>query len=259
MKIVVLVKRVPDTASAFEVNSAGTGVSTDRLKYIMSPYDEHAVQEAVNIKASSADCEVVILTLGDEGSREILLPALAMGADRAVFVTGAGVELLGQRGVAEALAAAIKIESPDLVFAGKQAVDDDASQVAERIAEILEWPHASVITQFALQGDQAVVEREVEGGHLTLSIPLPAIFTAQKGLNKPEYPKLPNIMKAKKKPVEEKTLESLGLSPATLSSRVAVESMALPRQERLARLIEGNATVQVAELVRILKEDEKAL
>jgi electron transfer flavoprotein beta subunit len=146
-----------------------------------------------------------------------------------------------------------------LVFAGKQAADDDASQVAERVAELLEWPHASVITQFKLDGSNAVVEREVEGGNLTLSIPLPAIFTAQKGLNKPEYPKLPNIMKAKKKPVDEKTLESLGLSAATLANRVTVESMALPRQERLAKLIDGDAAGQVAELVRILKEDEKAL
>jgi len=257
MKIVVLVKRVPDTASAFEVNAAGTGVSTDRLKFIMSPYDEHAVQEAVNIKAAS-DCEVVVITLGDEGAKEILLPALAMGADRAVFITGPGVESLGSRGVAEALAKVIADEGPDLVFAGKQAVDDDASQVAERVAELLEWPHASVITRFSLDGGTAVVEREVEGGNLTLSIPLPAIFTAQKGLNKPEYPKLPNIMKAKKKPVDEKTLESLGLSAATLANRVTVESMALPRQERLARLIDGDAAGQVAELVRILKEDEKA-
>lgn len=258
MKIVVLVKRVPDTASAFEVNAAGNGVATERLKYIMGPYDEHAVQEAVNIKAAT-DCEVVVLTLGDEGSREILLPALAMGADRAVFITGGGVESLGQRGVAEALAAAIKAEAPDIVFAGKQAVDDDGSQVPERVAELLGWSHASVITRFALDGSKAVVDREVEGGHLTLEVPLPAVFTAQKGLNKPEYPKLPNIMKAKKKPVEDKSLEALGLSPAALSSHVVVESMTLPRQERLARLIDGDAAAQVAELVRILKEDEKAL
>jgi len=258
MKIVVLVKRVPDTASAFEVNEAGTGVSTERLKYIMSPYDEHAVQEAVNVKAAAGG-EVVVISLGGAETSEILRTALAMGADSAVLVTGEGVESLGSRGVAEALAAAIKEQAPDLVFAGKQAVDDDASQVPERIAEILGWSHASVITRFSLNGSVANVDREVEGGQLTLDVPLPAIFTAQKGINKPEYPKLPNIMKAKKKPLAEKSLADLGLNAADLASKVAVASMSLPRQERLAKLIDGEPGAQVAELIRILKEDEKAL
>lgn len=258
MKIVVLVKRVPDTASTFEVDDAGTGVATDRLKYILSPYDEFAVQEAVNLKASSGG-EVTVMTLGSSDSSEVLRTALAMGADTAVLVTGDGVDALGSRGVAEALAAAITTEGAEIVFAGKQAVDDDASQVPERIAEILEWSHASVITRFSLDGATASVDREVEGGHLTLEIPLPAVFTTQKGINKPEYPKLPNIMKAKKKPLAEKTLADLGLDPAALASKVAVDGMSLPRQERLNKLIEGEAGEQVAELVRILKEDEKAL
>ena len=258
MKIVVLVKRVPDTASAFEVNETGDGVSTDRLKYVMSPYDEHAVQEAVNLKAAGGG-DVAVMTLGGEASKEILRTALAMGADSAVLVTGDGIAALGLRGVSEALAAAIKAEAPDLVFAGKQAADDDASQVPERVAELLGWSHASAITRFSLNGTMANVDREVEGGHLTLDVPLPAVFTAQKGLNKPEYPKLPNIMKAKKKPLAEKTLADLGLSAAELASKVAVDGMSLPRQERLNKLIDGESDVQVAELVRILKEDEKAL
>lgn len=258
MKLVVLVKRVPDTASTFEVNSAGTGVVTDRLKYIMSPYDEHAVQEAVNLKASSGG-EVVVMTLGDDGSKEILRTALAMGADSAVLISGEGIESLGLRGTAEALAAAIRAQGADLVLAGKQAVDDDASQVPERVAELLDWPHASAITRLALNDRQAEVDREVEGGHLTLELPLPAVFTTQKGINKPEYPKLPNIMKAKKKPLDTLTLPGLGLALEALENKAEVESMRLPRQERLNNLIAGDPGAQVAELVRILKEDEKAL
>ena len=258
MKIVVLVKRVPDTTSAFEINEAGDGIWTDRLKYVMSPYDEHAVQEAVNLKAANG-ADVVVMALGVEACSEILRTALAMGADSAVLITGEGIEALGSRGVSEALAAAIRAEAPDLVFAGKQAVDDDASQVPERIAELLEWPHASAITRFALEGNVASVDREIEGGHLALELPLPAVFTAQKGLNKPDYPKLPNIMKAKKKPLDIRTLADLGLSAAELAGGTAVESMRLPRQERLLKLIGGSPVDQVAELVRILKEDEKAL
>lgn len=258
MKLVVLVKRVPDTASTFEVNSAGTGVVTDRLKFIMSPYDEHAVQEAVNLKATTG-AEVVVMTLGDDGSKETLRTALAMGADAAVLISDAGSASLGLRGTAEALAAAIRTQNADLVLAGKQAVDDDASQVPERIAELLDWPHASAITRLALTDGGAEVDREVEGGQLTLEMPLPAVFTTQKGINKPEYPKLPNIMKAKKKPLEERTLADLGLAAPELENRVTIDRMRLPRQERLNRLIAGDPAAQVAELVRVLKEDEKAL
>jgi len=251
-------KRVPDTASVFQIDGAGTGIDTGRLKYVISPYDEHAIQEAVNIKAASGG-EVVVLTLGSPDDREKLLTALAMGADRAVLITGAGTESLGHRGIAEALAAAVGEEAPDIVFAGKQAVDDDGSQIPERVAELLGWSHASVITRFVLNGATATVDREIEGGQLTLEVPLPAVFTAEKGINKPEYPKLPNIMKAKKKPVDEKSLESLGLSPDGLASGVAVTAMRLPRQERLKTLLEGDGPAQVAALVRILKEEEKAL
>lgn len=258
MKIVVLIKRVPDTASVFQINESGDGVDTSRLKYVMSPYDEHAVQEAVNVK-NAAGGEVVAVTLGSPDDKEKLLTALAMGADRAVLITGDGTAKLGHRGIAEALAAVVRAEAPDIVFAGKQAVDDDGSQIPERIAELLEWSHASVITRFALEGTTATVDREIEGGQLTLEVPLPAVFTTEKGINKPEYPKLPNIMKAKKKPLDEKSLADLGLDPGALLGHVDVTAMSLPRQERLNKVLKGDAAAQVAELVRVLKEDEKAL
>jgi electron transfer flavoprotein beta subunit len=258
VKIVVLIKRVPDTASVFQINDAQDGIDTSRLKFVLGPYDEHAVQEAVNLKAAN-DGEIVVVTLGSTEVKDKLLTALAMGADRAVLVTGDGVDSLGHRGIAEALATVVREESADIVFAGKQAVDDDGSQIPERVAELLGWSHASVITRFSLEGATATVDREIEGGQLTLAVPLPAIFTTEKGINKPAYPKLPNIMKAKKKPMDEKTLDSLGFSAADLCNKVAVTKMSLPRQERLTKILEGDGTAQVAELVRILKEDEKAL
>ncbi|MBX3179088.1 MAG: electron transfer flavoprotein subunit beta/FixA family protein [Candidatus Hydrogenedentes bacterium] len=258
MKIAVLVKRVPDTASAFELNAAGTGIVTDRLKYIMSPYDEHAVQEAINLQAATG-ATVVAVSLGDEGAKDILRTALAMGADSAVLVRGEGVDALGPRGISEAIAATLRRIEPDLVFAGRQAVDGDGAQIPERVAELLGWPHASSITRFTLDGATASVDREVEGGHFVLELPLPAVFTTEKGINKPEYPKLPNIMKAKKKPLEEWTLADLGLSPGELAGRVAVESMRLPRQERLGRMMAGDAPAQVAALVHALRDDEKVL
>ena len=201
----------------------------------------------------------MVISLGPPEDKEKLLTALAMGADRAVLVTDDNIATLGHRGIAEALAAVVREEAADVVFAGKQAVDDDGSQVPERVAELLGWSHASVVTRFALEGTTATVDREIEGGLLTLEVPLPAVFTTEKGINKPDYPKLPNIMKAKKKPMDEKSLVSLGLFADALASKVTVAQMSLPRQERLNKILEGDSKSQVAELVRVLKEEEKAL
>ena len=156
-------------------------------------------------------------------------------------------------------ALALKGLSPDIVFTGKQAVDDDASQVGERVAELLDLPHASVITRFELSGATATVDREVEGGHYTLEIPLPAVFTAQKALNTPRYPTLPNIMKAKKKEIKEVSLSALGVSSGDAASELVVESLSLPRQKRLGKVLEGEPLQQVQELVKILREQEKVL
>ena len=149
--------------------------------------------------------------------------------------------------------------SPDIVFAGKQAVDDDGSQVPERVAELLELPHSSVVAKFDLGDGSATVEREVEGGNYVLEVPLPAVFAIQKGINQPRYPSLPNIMKAKKKEIAEMSLGDLGLSADDVASQFEVESMELPRQERLGKILEGTNEERVAELVRTLREEEKVL
>lgn len=258
MKIAVLVKRVPDTASVFSIAGDGKSVELGGLKFVMSPYDEYAVEEAIQLKESNG-AEVVILSAGPPETKETIRGGLAMGADSGFLVTGDGLEGLTSRGVARVLAAAVKRLSPDLVLAGKQAVDDDAAQTPERVAELLDLPHASVITRFELEEGCAVVDREIEGGHYTLEVPLPAVFTTQKGINTPRYPTLPNIMKAKKKTIEEVSPADLGLSVEDLASDMGVEGMSLPRQERRCLVLEGETQAQAQELVRILRDEEKVL
>jgi len=259
MKIAVLMKRVPDTASVFKISPDNKSVETGNLKYVMSPYDEHAMEEAILTKEAGKADEVVVVTLGKEGAQETIRTALAMGADRAVFVKDDAAETANSRGVALALAAALKSESPNIVFAGKQAVDDDASQVPERVAEILEIPHASVVTKFSVDGSTATVDREIEGGHITMETPLPALFTIQKGINSPRYPTLPNIMKAKKKEIKEVSLSDLGLSADDITSGMEVEELGLPRQDRRNLIIEGDTGERVTQLLSMLRDEEKVL
>ena len=259
MKIAVLMKRVPDTASTFKIGADEKSVDTNNLKYVMSPYDEHAIEEALATREAGLAEEVIVVTMGPDGTQETIRTSLAMGADRALFVKDDGVSGYSSRGIAQALAAVLKTESPELIFAGKQAVDDDASQVPERVAELLEIPHVSIVTSFALEGDVATVEREIEGGSYTIEVPLPALFTTQKGINTPRYPTLPNIMKAKKKEIKEFSLGDLGLSAEELASGIQVESMSLPRQDRLNKILEGETGERVQQLLSILREEEKVL
>jgi electron transfer flavoprotein beta subunit len=258
VKVVVLIKRVPDTASELQVAADGKSVATEGLKFVMSPYDEHAVELAMKLKESNG-AEVVVLSAGPPEAKEILRAALAMGADSGILVdTGQSGELTG-RGVARLLASALAGLGADLVVAGKQAVDDDAAQVPERVAELMGISHTSVITRFELNGTTASIDREVEGGQYTLEVPLPALFTTQKGINTPRYPTLPNIMKAKKKEIREIPAAQFGLAADSLSAQLTTESMTLPRQQRLCRVIEGDSEQRVKELVRVLHMDEKVL
>jgi len=259
MVIAVLVKRVPDTASVFKIASDGKSVEAGNLKYVISPYDEHAIEEAIKLKEAK-EAEVVIVSAGGDETKETIRTALAMGADYAVLVKDDALNGATPRGTAKALAGAVKTLNADIVFAGKQAVDDDASQVPERVAELLDMPHASVVSKFDLGDGSAAIEREVEGGNFTLEVPLPAVFAIQKGINQPRYPSLPNIMKAKKKEIKELSLGDIGVSADDVAPGIEIESMHLPRQERLQKVIEGDSdAAKVSELVKILREDEKVL
>jgi electron transfer flavoprotein beta subunit len=258
MRIVVLIKSVFDTASVLKVSEDNKSVTTENPKYIMSPYDEYALEEAVQTKESVSG-EVVVVSMGDEDTKKILRSALAAGGDRAVLVRDHAVAGLTGRGTAKVLAAVVRSLAPDIVFAGKQAVDDDASQVPERVAELLDISHASVVTRFELGDGRATVDREIEGGHHTLELPLPALVTIQKGINTPRYPTYPDIMKAKRKEIKEMTLADLDLPEEELISGLTVEAMSLPRQERLAKLLDGDVESQVKQLLSLLGEQEKVL
>ena len=256
MKIAVLVKRVPDTASSFRIAEDGKSVDTSDLKYIMSPYDEYAVSEAVKLKETH-QAELVIVCYGPREAAEVIRTALAMGADSGLHIVAGNADGLSSKVASRVLAAALKPLQADLILAGKQATDDDASQVPERVAELLAIPHASVIASIEVNGAQAVVNREIEGGYYVLEVSLPALFTVQKTATPPKYPTLPNIMKAKKKPIEETSAGALGLTPADLEPGITTEVLSLPRQERLGQILEGDTAVKVSELVRTLREHEK--
>jgi electron transfer flavoprotein beta subunit len=258
MKIAVLIKRVPDTASVIKIGGDNKSIVTDNLKYVLSPYDEHAVEEAVKIKESS-EAEVVVVSAGGEENKETIRVALAMGADRGILVKDEALNSASSKGISKALAAAVKTETPDLVFAGKQAVDDDAAQVPERVGEILGLPHVSVITRLELKDKTAVVDRDVEGGKYTIEVELPTLFTMEKAINTPRYPALPNIMKAKKKEIKEVDLSGLGLLADDVKAGISIEGLSTPKQERKNKMLEGDKQQVVQELIRILKEDEKVL
>ncbi|MCX5571393.1 electron transfer flavoprotein subunit beta/FixA family protein [Kaistia nematophila] len=210
MKILVPVKRVVDTNVKIRVKADGTGVDLANVKMSMNPFDEIAVEEALRIKEAGKATEVVVVSIGSDKSAETLRTGLAMGADRAILVKtdAASVEPLA---VAKLLKAVIAAEEPSLVVLGKQAIDDDSNQTGQMLAALLGWPQATFASKVVLGDGSVDVTREVDGGLETLRLKLPAIVTTDLRLNEPRYASLPNIMKAKKKPLDETTPETLGV------------------------------------------------
>jgi len=213
MKVLVTVKRVIDYNVKARVKSDQTGVDLANVKMSMNPFDEIAVEEAVRLKEKGAATEVVAVSVGPTQAQETLRTSLAMGADRAVLVD-AGTADLEPLAVAKVLAAVIGEEKPDLVIMGKQAIDGDNAATGQMLAAILGWPQATFASAVELSAGKAKVTREVDGGLQTLEIDLPGIVTADLRLNEPRYASLPNIMKAKKKPLDVKELGSLGVDTA---------------------------------------------
>jgi electron transfer flavoprotein beta subunit len=259
MKILVMVKQVPDTATQVKIGSDGKQIDTTGITWIVSPYDEFAVEEALRIKEKRGQGEVVAVTLGPDRAKEALRSALAMGCDRAIHVNDPALAAADTLVMARALAAVIKQEAPQLVLCGRQAIDDDMGAVGAQLAEILGWPCASWIMEEAVDGDAKSVRvgRQVEGGLEVFELPLPAVLSAQKGMNEPRYPTLKGIMGAKKKEIKDVKAADLGL--ASVTSELSVAKLeALPARPP-GRVIQGETKDAVKELVRALREDAKAI
>jgi electron transfer flavoprotein beta subunit len=221
MKLVVPVKRVVDANVKVRVKSDGTGVELANVKMAMNPFDEIAVEEALRLKEAGVATEVVAVSCGTQACQETLRTALALGADRAILVeTDAELQPLA---VAKLLKAIVAKESPQLVVMGKQAIDDDNNQTGQMLAALLGWPQATFASKVKVEGGGAQVTREVDGGLETVSIKLPAVVTTDLRLNEPRYVTLPNIMKAKKKPLETLKPDALGVDVAPRLATLKVE------------------------------------
>jgi electron transfer flavoprotein beta subunit len=249
MKVLVPVKRVVDFNVKVRVKSDHTGVDVANVKMSMNPFDEIAIEEAVRLKEKGAATEVVAISCGVAQCQETLRTALAIGADRGVLVQ-TDVELQ-PLAVAKLLAAIARKEAPQLVILGKQAIDDDANQTGQMLAALLDWPQATNASKIDIQGDRAQVTREVDGGLETVSLALPAVITTDLRLNEPRYVTLPNIMKAKKKPMETVSPADLGVDPAPRLKTLKVS-------EPAARSA-GVIVPDVAALVDKLKNEAKVV
>jgi electron transfer flavoprotein beta subunit len=259
MKIVVCIKQVPDTATQVKIAGGGKAIETAGITWIVSPYDEFAVEEALRIKEKRGQGEVVAVSLGPDRVKEALRSALAMGADRAIHLNDPAWAEADTLTTARALAGAIKQEDPALVLCGRQAIDDDMGAVGAQLAEVLGWPCASWIMEEAVDADAKTIRvgRQVEGGLEVFDLPLPAVVSAQKGLNEPRYPTLKGIMGAKRKEVKDLKAGDVGLGadPPQLSL-LGLEALP-PRPP--GRIIPGDVPTAVKELVRSLREDAKAI
>jgi electron transfer flavoprotein beta subunit len=243
-KIMVCIKRVVDYNVRIRVKPDGSGVMLDGVKMSVNPFDEIALEEALRIKERGSNVEVLAVSIGVADTQQQLRTALAMGADRAILVqTDAAVEPLT---AAQTFLALAKKESPDLILLGKQAIDDDANQTGQMLAAIWDRPQATYASKIEIAGDKASVTREVDAGLETIEIDLPAVVTVDLRLNEPRYVKLPDIMKAKKKPLDVTSLEALGINAAALLKTLKTEP---PAQRQ-----KGVMVKDVAELVGVLKK-----
>src|SRR5436305_7131466 len=220
MKVLVSVKRVVDFNVKVRVKADGTGVETANVKMSMNPFDEIAVEAAVRLKEAGAATEIVVVSCGVQACQETLRTALAIGADRAILVET--TEELQPLAVAKLLKVIVQKESPQLVILGKQAIDDDANQVGQMLAALLRWSQATFASKVVIAEGKASVTREIDGGLETVEVKLPAVITTDLRLNEPRYATLPNIMKAKKKPLETLKAEALGVDITPRLSTLSV-------------------------------------
>lgn len=249
MKIFVCMKRVPDTEARIRIAEGHVAIDPTGIKYVISPYDEFALELALRIKESKGEGEVVVVTVGEAPAAEQLRAALAMGADRAILLKGQPT--LDGLATARALAAELKDAAPDLILTGVKAADDDQQQVGPMLAELLDLPCVTVVAELEVGAAEVVAHREIEGGVEVVEAPLPALVTITKGAFEPRYPSLKGIMAAKKKPLEEKDAQ---LGP----SRVELRGLTYPPDRPPGKIV-GQGIDAVPELVRLLRQEAGVL
>jgi len=249
MKVLVAIKRTIDANVKVRVKADETGVETTNVKMTLNPFCEIAVEEAVRMKEAGIAEEIVVVTAGPEEARQTLMTALAIGADRAVHVVAE--QDIQPLGVAKVLKAVVEQEAPGLVILGKQAIDGDNNQTGQMLAALLGWPQATFASKITLSEGEAEVTREIDGGLETLTVKLPAVVTTDLRLNEPRYASLPNIMKAKKKQIDVKTVEELGVDAAP---RIKILKTVAPGKREAGIMVKS-----VAELVDKLHNEAKVL
>jgi electron transfer flavoprotein beta subunit len=253
MKVLVPVKRVIDYNVKVRVKADGSGVDLANVKMSMNPFDEIAVEQAIRLKEAGTVEEIIVVSIGVKQAQETLRTALAMGADRAILIVAAedvhnDIEPLA---VAKLLKAVVEAEAPGLVLCGKQAIDNDMNATGQMLAALLGWSQATFASELAIEGDKAVVTREVDGGLQTINVAMPTVVTVDLRLNEPRYASLPNIMKAKKKPLEEKTAADYGVD---VTPRLTIVKTAEPAGRKA-----GIKVASVDELIAKLKDEAGVL
>ncbi|MBO8170459.1 MAG: electron transfer flavoprotein subunit beta/FixA family protein [Bacillaceae bacterium] len=255
MNILVCLKQTFDTEEKIVIENGE--ISEDGVEFVINPYDEYAVEEAIKIKEEQGG-EVTVLSVGPSRAESALRTALAMGADKAILVDDES--LFGDEyTISKVLAAVAKRDSYDLILGGYMAVDDGSAQVGPRLAEELDIPHISTITGLEVNGDKVKVEKDVEGDTEIIEASMPVLLTAQQGLNEPRYPSLPGIMKAKKKPLERLTAGDIGINPDEIKAKTEVLDQFLPPKKEAGKILEGELDDQVKELVQLLRNEAKVI
>lgn len=248
MDIIVCVKQVPDTTTVIQIDPSGKDIVRDGITNIVSPYDEFAIEEALNLSNGG---KVTVLTVGPASAKDALRSALAMGADDAVHVVTEDAMGMDSLATAKLIAKAVEGRSYDMILMGRQAIDDDAMQMGSLVAELLNIPQISTVIKLEVDGNKVKANRTIEGAQQVVEAELPILLTAQKGLNSPRYPSMKGILKAKKKPVEEIQAADLGVDT---TAKVVLESLSLPPARPAGKIVDS-----VDELVKALTEELKVV
>ncbi|SDX57294.1 electron transfer flavoprotein beta subunit [Marininema mesophilum] len=256
MNILVCLKQTFDTEERIAIEDGQ--ISEEGVEFVVNPYDEYAVEEAIRLRDEHGG-EVTVITIGPERAEQAIRTAMAMGADKGIIVDDEDLEAPDENSIAKILASVINDLEYDIILGGYMAVDDGSAQVGPRLAELLDIPHIATITKLTVDGDTVEVEKDVEGDIEYIQSKLPLLVTAQQGLNEPRYPSLPGIMKAKKKPLERMDIEDLDIDEDELEGRTETLETYLPPAKEAGKILEGDLDVQAKELVQLLRSEAKVI